>query len=590
MTRQGKHTFVASAPRQSLRRALLLGAFLAVGALLTPALARDKHSTPPVMTTEGPVQGVVKNGVNLFLGIPYAAPPVGEGRWRPPQPPEPWKGVRDATAYANTCPQVTTLGVFAGPTSITEDCLYLNVFTTTVGDGNGHGGGHPVLVWIHGGGNVDGASNDYDGSTLATGGPLGSATVVVTLNYRLGLLGFLAHPALDNEGHPFGNYGILDIQEALRWVQRNIAAFGGDPGNITLGGQSAGAQDTGANVLSPLSADLFHRAIYQSSPPAVLPSLARALERGTNFATAAGCPGTDAGAAACLRALSVPQILQLQGTANANGPYINGPMVDGTIIPRTPIEAWTTGNFNRVPVLGGNVQDEGTFGIGISQYFSVFASFPDTAQVPISAEQYVASLTAIYTGPAGPGGTPPAYPPGTADAVLAEYPLTNYATPMLAYNAVTTQPGTCRANKALGLLSQWVPVYAYEFNYQDAPYYFPPMPSFLPLAAHTIDIQFLFPGWHGGALGVNHTPQNTWSTGEISGPEITLSDQLVAFWTHFARTGNPNGSGDVPWPLYTTQAGAPAYLSQNIPSLSTFTNAQYRADHHCNLWDTILVY
>jgi para-nitrobenzyl esterase len=590
MTRQGQHTFVARAPRKFLSSALLLGSLLTVGALATPALATDKPSTSPVMTTEGPVQGFVQQGVNIFLGIPYAAPPVGAWRWRPPQPPEPWQGVRDATAYANTCPQVTTLGVFAGPTSITEDCLYLNVFTPTVGHSEGHGGGHPVLVWIHGGGNVDGASNDYDGSKLATGGPLGSATVVVTLNYRLGLLGFLAHPALDDEGHPFGNYGILDIQEALRWVQRNIAAFGGDPGNVTLGGQSAGAQDTGANVLSPLSADLFHRAIYQSSPPSVLPSLARAVGRGTNFATAAGCPGTGAAAAVCLRELAVPQILQLQGTANANGPYINGPMVDGTIIPRTPLDAWTTGTFNRVPVLGGNVQDEGTFSIGISQYFSVFASFPNTGQVPISAEQYVASLTAIYTGPAGPGGTPPAYPPGTADAVLAEYPLASYATPMLAYNAVTTHPGTCRANKALGLLSQWVPVYAYEFNYQDAPYYFPPMPGFFPLAAHTIDIQFLFPGWHGGELGVNHTPQNTWTTGEISGPEITLSDQLVAFWTHFAQTGNPNGSGNVPWPLYTPQAGAPAYLSQNIPSLSTLTNAQYRADHHCDFWDTILVY
>ena len=173
MTRQGQHTFVARAPRKFLSSALLLGSLLAVGALATPALATDKPSTSPVMTTEGPVQGFVQQGVNIFLGIPYAAPPVGAWRWRPPQPPEPWQGVRDATAYANTCPQVTTLGVFAGPTSITEDCLYLNVFTTTAGDGAGHGGGHPVLVWIHGGGNVDGASNDYDGSKLATGGPLG---------------------------------------------------------------------------------------------------------------------------------------------------------------------------------------------------------------------------------------------------------------------------------------------------------------------------------------------------------------------------------------------------------------------------------
>src|SRR5262249_27916765 len=124
-----------------------------------------------VMTTEGPVRGFVQDGVHIFLGIPYAAPPVGARRWRPPQPPTQRQNVLDATAYANTCPQVTTLGVFAGPTSITEDCLYLNVFTTTARDGAGHGGGNPVLVWIHGGGNVDGESNDYDGSKLATGGP-----------------------------------------------------------------------------------------------------------------------------------------------------------------------------------------------------------------------------------------------------------------------------------------------------------------------------------------------------------------------------------------------------------------------------------
>src|SRR5581483_5655750 len=138
-------------------------------------------------------------------------------------------------------------------------------------------------------GNIDGTAADYDGSKLATGGPLGVPTVVVTINYRLGLFGFLAHPALDAENHPFANYGIMDIQAALHWVQRNAAAFGGDPSHVTLGGQSAGATDTGANVISPLSAGLFHRAIFQSSPTNALAPLSLGLERGTAFAMAAGC-------------------------------------------------------------------------------------------------------------------------------------------------------------------------------------------------------------------------------------------------------------------------------------------------------------
>ena len=593
MTPQPKNVIASGTRRKSPRRGLLFCSLLAAGVVSAPALAhqdRDRDNGPVVNTNEGPVRGFVENGVNKFLGIPYAAPPVGELRWQPPQPVARWGGrPLDATAFGNICAQTTTLGVFAGPASIDEDCLYLNVFTTRLGAGHdGRGGGHdkrggknPVLVWIHGGGNVDGVSNDYDGSKLATGGPGGSPTVVVTINYRLGLFGYLAHPALDAEGHLSDNYGILDIQGVLRWVQRNIDSFGGDPDNVTLGGQSAGASDTGANVISQLSEGLFHRAIFQSSPTSTYPPLSVGLTRGTNFAAAAGCPGTDAATAACLRALSAPQILQLQGTANANGPYVTGPMVDGTIIPLTPQMAWSTGRFNRMPIMGGNVQDEGNFGIGITEYFS------GPPQVPLTAAGYVANVTRTYSGMAGPGGTPPAYPSGAVAAVLAHYPLSNYATPQLAYDAVTTHPGACRALHVDQLWSQWVPVYAYEFNYQNAPYYFPPMPGFVPLAAHTIDIQFLFPGWHGGILGVNHTPQNTWTTGEISGREITLSDQLVAAWTNFARTGNPNGSGNSPWPIFT--ASSANFLSENIP-LSTFTGAQFSANHQCDFWNTLLVY
>jgi para-nitrobenzyl esterase len=570
---------------------------LSVLALPATAGADAKSAAGPmVKTSAGPVRGFVKSGTNTFLGIPYAEPPVGRLRWRPPEPHAAWRKPLDATAFGPSCAQVTTLGVFAGPTSINEDCLYLNVFTTrghhrrsarfTTG---GHhrrsalfttGGHHrrsarkPVLVWIHGGGNVDGSSSDYDGSKLANGGRYGGKdTVVVTVNYRLGLLGFLAHPALDSEGHAFGNYGTMDIQAALRWVQRNIARFGGDPDNVTLGGQSAGASETGANVISPLSAGLFQRAIFQSKFTSTYAPLSVGLTRGNGFAQAARCPGDGASAAACLRNLSVPEILQLQGTANSNGPYVTGQMVDGTVIPITPEQAWSTGRFNQMPIMGGNTHDERTFSSGITEYFS------GPPQEPVSAEDYTASVTQAYSGNAGPGNTPPAYPPGTVEKVLAEYPLSSYASPFLADDAAFTDPGACRGLHVSNLLSKSVPVYSYQFDYRDAPYYFPEMPGFDPLAAHTIDIQFLFPLWHGGELGVPHP---------LNDAETKLSNELVAAWTNFAASGNPNGSGDTPWHRYV--AGNGPYYSENIPGSSTVSADQFAAQHHCDFWDSILVY
>ena len=558
-------------------RMLLLGALLATGVISATAMADDEEDAankrsngPVVQTVEGPVIGFAQNGVYEFLGIPYAAPPVGNLRWMPPQPVKHWSRPREATKFANTCAQVTELGVFAGPASVTEDCLYLNVFTTRL-DHDRHGTkGNAVLVWIHGGGNVDGESNDYDATKLATGGPDGTPTVVVTLNYRLGLFGFLAHPALDAEGHLFDNYGILDQQAVLRWVQRNIAAFGGDPSRVALGGQSAGAQDTGVNQISPLAAGLFNRAIYESAPLSGIAVRSIGLANGEAFAAAAGC-GTDAspGTADCLRKLTTAQILQLQGTPNANGPYVTGPMLDGTIMPVTPVTAWKMGQFNKMPIMGGNVQDEANFGIGITEYFA-------TPQAPITAEQYEKNVTTAYSGTEYSGG--PKYPPGTPGLVLAQYPpnLDNL-TPQEVYDLENTHPGACRNVLIDQLWSQWVPVYEYEFNDQQAPYYFPPLPGFTPLAAHTIDIQFLFVNWHGSVLGVNH-PAN------LTQAEEVLSDQLVGAWTNFAATGNPNRHDNSPWPRFTTAANAPAILSEKAGGLGTFTLQQWSTNHHCDFW------
>ncbi len=523
-----------------------------------------KANGQTVSTTDGPVRGFVENGVNKFLGIPYAAPPTGNLRWAPPAPPA-HHALLDATEFANTCPQVTELGAFAGPSSTTEDCLYLNVFTSSTS------GSKPVLVWIHGGGNVDGETNDYDASKLAKSPS--SPTVVVTLNYRLGLFGFFSETHVGTHG----NYGILDQQAVLRWVKANIANFGGDPTRVALGGQSAGAQDTSANMISPGATGLFNRAIPQSGPTSALATAATALARGNAFAAAAGCSS-----AACLRGLSAARILQLQGTPNANAidpvinqPYVVGPYVDGTIIPHQPETAWTTGAYNKMPILGGRVHDEGNFGLSITEYFT------GPPQVAWTVAQY--------------NNNPP--------NVKTEYPLSDYGNdPQLAQDRINTDPGQCRelhVLKAQGLTNgAGNGIYGYDFNYQNAPYYFPQMPNsasptgyFRPLAYHTVDIQFVFDNWHGGNLGVNISqdavaPANN-QPRELQGSEIGLSNQIVGAWTNFAKTGNPNGTGVPIWAVFTT--AAPMFLKQDIVS-TNLNEAQFRAEYKCDFWDPLQTY
>ncbi len=571
--------------RAKARVALLIvmSAVLALAAAPGVATAADNggETSPPIVSTDsGPVQGLVKHGVAEFLGIPYAAPPVGQLRWMPPRPPQPWTQVRRATSFAHNCAQNQELGYFAGPSSTSEDCLYLSVFTTApVTDHGGraarpakHGHGYPVLVWIHGGGNFDGESADYDGTGLAKKGP----TVVVTFDYRLGLLGFFANPALDRKGHPFGNYGIMDQQAALQWVRRNIAAFGGDPNDVTLGGQSAGDIDTGANVISPGAAGLFQRAIFQSVAlldPFISP-LPLAESRGTAFSVAVGCgSGGDAAAAACLRALPVSKILQLQGTPNQAFPnpayFTTGLIVDGTVIPTLATDAWSSGRFNHMPIMNGTTEDEGTF----------LAMINEVLKGPLTASQYTDMVTATYSGAAGPGGGPPNYPARTARAVLDEYPLGKYASPSLAWAAVITDPLSCEARYVNHLLGTKVPVYAYEFADRDAPSYFPTV-SFPTGAYHTADIPYVFPLFHGGSRGIPHP---------LSPAQQVLAGQLKDFWTTFARTGDPNGLGrNHPWPRYNPNN--PLYLSENTARSAPVSESQFYTAHKCNFWDRTLMY
>src|SRR6202171_4867142 len=238
-----------------------------------------------IVTQSGPIKGVQMFGVEAFLGIPYAAPPIGALRWTPPQPPAHFKGVFKAAQFGNSCTQ---------PGSGVEDCLTLNVFTPHIKKNRNKKKPLPVMFWIHGGGLVGGGSIFYDPSPLVLKGKV----IVVTINYRLGLLGFFAHPAIDAEGHLNGNYGFMDQQFALQWVKSNIAKFGGDPNRVTIFGESAGGQSIYANLASPTAAGLFQRAIAESGAYTefqdywdfIVP-LATAETAGTSIAASLGCPG-----------------------------------------------------------------------------------------------------------------------------------------------------------------------------------------------------------------------------------------------------------------------------------------------------------
>lgn len=318
-------------------------------------------TAPRVTVDAGTLEGVRDSaaGVLVFRGVPYAAAPVGGLRWRPPQPVVPWSGVRRADRLGRSCMQFQVYDdVDPSAAGVSEDCLYLNVWTAGTG-----GARRPVLVWIHGGGFFAGFGGEerHDGARLAQKG-----AVVVTLNYRLGPFGFLAHPALAAESpqHASGNYGLLDQIAALRWVQRNVAAFGGDPARVTIFGESAGGTSVGALVASPLAKGLFRGAILESGTGIGARILPRdsAEARGMRFAAALGAMGTGPDVAAKLRAVSADTLLE---AARAESRTPDGsatthrPVVDGWVLPRPVDSALALGAANAVPVVVGSNADEG---------------------------------------------------------------------------------------------------------------------------------------------------------------------------------------------------------------------------------------
>ncbi len=530
---------------------LLLVLAICVIALSAAPTASANDSFPPIALTEsGVVIGSTTDGVNQFLGIPYAAPPVGSLRWRPPKRYGFFPGfILQATQFGSECTQAGGGG---------ENCLFLNVFTPQVKSHDGWRDrdrrGLPVMFWIHGGGLINGSSTPYNPVLL-----VGKDVIVVTINYRLGFLGFFAQSAIDAEGHLNGNYGLMDQQFALKWVRRNIANFGGDPDRVTIFGESAGGQSVYAHLASPLSSRLFRGAIAESGSYAefqdyflnvVTPAQAEttgspSVPSGAAIADSVGCTSQTA---SCLRAVPAATMI-------AKEPFPLYPFVDGTLLTQTIGAAFASGEFNQVPVIAGTNHDE----------YRLFVALDfDLVGNPIlTSAEYVTATDALWG--------PTLAPPVLALYPFAVYPIGGEALGSSGTDGVFSWP----ARNVDQALSKLVPTYAYEFNDENAP---PAQSLFgglltFPLGAyHSSEVQYLFPG-----IDVFGLPTT------LSSQQMELSDAMVSYWTQFAKKGDPNSSGE---PLWSPYSASTDEFQSFIPP-APVVESNFDSSHQCStFWDT----
>jgi para-nitrobenzyl esterase len=546
---------------------------LAFGAVLVAACSGPgpDRPAPPlgelVSVEQGELLGATDGSVLRYRGIPYAAAPVGERRWRPPQPPADWNGTRPATEPGARCAQLAApAGIpHATAASDTEDCLTLDV---TVPAGTSADDRLPVLVWIHGGGFNAGAGSDVDPRRLAEAGPL----VVVTVNYRLGIFGFFGLPGLEDSG----TFGLLDQQAALEWVQHNVGAFGGDRGNVTIAGESAGADSVCGQLTSPGAVGLFHRVIMQSggcssanlvdvirpgTGPAgdtwkPLPLLAAA---GADAATALGCPGPEpergadpvspadggydaAAVLGCLRALPTAELVGGTG-------YYWSPATGTPALPRRPSDVVVDRDVRLgIPVLAGTTRDEGTL---------FTAMFYDRAGIPLTDSGFRALLSAAA---------------GTRDTAAGRAYRAVDRSPDRAWSDVITDRAyACTGLASYRMLADMGPVFAYEFADPAAPSPFVTLPPDLAGGAtHGSEMPSLF-----DLVPDRHTPTDD---------QRALAAEMVDRWARFAATGDPNGGGGTTaWPEWS---GDGQVLTFTGPGRGTTVQAaaEFGTAHHCALW------
>ena len=494
------------------------------------------HGDPAlVQTATGMVRGVVKPDHRLFSGIPYAAPPVGALRFQPPAPATPWTGVRDATEPGPHCIQDPVGNPEFGRQS-DEDCLTLNVWTPAAA-----GPPRPVMVWIHGGSFTGGSGPIYDGQWLVTRGDI----IVVTINYRLGTLGFLAHPALGPPGD-VGNYGFEDQQAALRWVRDNIADFGGDPGKVTVAGESAGGMSVCDHLVAPGSKGLFRAAIIQSAPCGAQADLPKAERSSIDYAARVGCADPKT-AAECLRGLPVDKLREPVTFFNIGEDSLPGPVTGSAAVPVDPVTAMAHNDAARVPVLMGTNRDEFTLFVAL-QYLRKGKNY--------TAEQYPGLLRDTFG--------------ANAVAVGERYPLSDYDNNVyVAYSAAVTDGVFACVNERMSDdLARVGPVFAYEFNDRNAPA--PDSLRTLPFpvgASHSLELRYLFEV--GGAPPLDSAQQ-------------ALSDQMIDYWSQFVTTGAPRAEGQPDWPALGADVDAQPWMSLQPDGSRVVTT--YDRTHQCPFW------
>jgi len=473
--------------------------------LSTATVAQATNDDLIVKTTTGRVRGIARRGRGAeFLGIPFAAPPVGDFRWREPQPVKLWTGIRDATSFGAPCAQAI-LGDWNRHDAETssEDCLFLNVITPEWRAKKPL----PVMFWIHGGANAGGTASTplYKDGTLVQHG-----IVLVTLNYRLGVFGFLAHPqlTLESSHHASGNYGLMDQIAALRWVHDNIAGFGGDPNNVTVFGQSAGGQNASYLMTSPLAKGLFHRAIVQSGSAIDprMPVLSDAERNGEKIATVLKTPSGN-GAIKHLRQLSTQDVLKGAGVQDPVGPPLLGPDIDGWILPRAGAAVFVGGQQAAIPLLIGVTSREFNLPGGIEAARQMIAG------VAGNFTPRVLSLYGIADG--GLGKNDPLYGP----------PENQWFSDYIFRCPVTTQAGW---QAALGQAT-------YQYQYERA------IPGQEANGAiHSSELPYVF----------GYYPKGGNISGNFSETDYKLAELIESYWTNFARTGNPNSNGLPNWPAF----------------------------------------